>query len=92
MSNQNTQADFIYWATQYIKRKCVGARIKQDTGQGGLVLSWSYKRKDRVASWSLEEINAAMSGGADATRKLIRDAVRASLPDMFPVAPEVAVD
>lgn len=92
MSNQNTQADFIYWATQYIKRKCVGARIKQIQTDAALELRWSYKRKDRKVSWEHSLIEGAMAQGADATRKLIRDAVRASLPDMFPVAPEVAVD
>ncbi len=83
--NKNTRADFVYWATQYIKRKCISVKIKETELEGGGVqLDWGFRGKDRTAIWSAENIRAVLGTGADQTRQAIQEAVRAQLPELFP--------
>lgn len=81
--------DFIYWATQYIKRKCHGVKgIKEQPTSVGVALFWSYKGKDRSATWLSVNIEKALGSGPAATKSLIQEAIRPQIPELFPPEPD----
>ena len=86
--------DFVYWATQYVKRKCIGVTIAQIDTEEGLTLQWCYgddkPKRERNVSWSYEEQAKAFGAGAEALKQLIRSRVQEALPELFPAEAEAA--
>lgn len=87
--SQKIKDDFVYWITQYIKRKCIGAKIKETTLPDGVQFDWKWgppteTSTPRKVFFSNKDMIAAMGVGADAIKKVIQCRVRAELPEMFP--------
>ncbi len=73
--------DFVYWATQYIKRKCIGAKIKIFDGDP-MAMNWLFKGTERNTGWDHDEISTAMNVGPDAIRSLIRNRIKEVCPEI----------
>lgn len=73
------QADFIYWATQYVKMKCIGARPRQIENADGVQIDWTSKQADHSMFWSHVDIVTAFEDGADAIKALIQREFKAAM-------------
>lgn len=82
--SQLQKDNFVYWATQYIKMKCIGAKIREITYEKSFSLSWVYLAAEREAGWFYGDILKAEKNGSGAQKDLIKSQVQPAVPELWP--------
>ncbi len=75
----NQKHDFVYWATQYIKRKCLGAKITEVAEEDGVRLQWASKGVEHDVYWDGPRISDAFTAGPEAIKALIQEEFKAAV-------------